>query len=124
MKRRLLLLLLLALVVLSAACGGSGFDGAILGAWEGISTVDGTATLTTWEFFEDGTMIITPMTPLGDAAPYTGTYAFEDDDTITLHGDGDEGEPGRRDIQMPDDNTLILTAPVSGAQAVLKRVEE
>lgn len=122
MKR---LLVLAALVVtILAACGGSGFDGAILGAWEGISTVDGTASLTTWEFFEDGTMIITPLTPLGEATPFTGTYAFEDDDTITLHGDGDEGEPGRRDIQMPDEDTLILTAPVSGAQAVLKRVEE
>ncbi len=122
MKR---LLMLLALALLTAACGGRpGFDDAILGAWEGISTVDGNANLTTWEFFEDGTMIITTLTPLGSAAPFTGIYNFEDGDTITLREDDSDAEPGRRDIQMPDNDTLILTAPVSGAQAVLRRVEE
>ncbi len=40
--KRLLLLLPLPCYHL-AACGGSGFDDAILGAWEGISTVDGNA---------------------------------------------------------------------------------
>ena len=43
--KRLLVLAVLVVTIL-AACGGSGFDSAILGAWEGISTVDGTASLT------------------------------------------------------------------------------
>ncbi len=70
-------------------------------------------------------MIITTFSILDTiAAPFTGSYAFEDEDTITLREDDADAEPGRRDIRMPDEDTLILTAPVSGAQAVLRRVGE
>lgn len=125
--KRLLPLLLVVLVALSAACRGSGFENAIVGEWEGTSAVDETVHSSTWEFFEDGTMIMTIHTGLLDTSlSFPGTYVFEDDDTITIREDGSETDapPGRRDIRMPDDDTLILTAPVSGAQAVLKRVQE
>ena len=124
MKR---LLALAALVVtILAACGGSGFEDAVLGAWEGSSTANEETYESRWEFFEDGTMIITTFSILDTSAIIAGSYAFEDEDTITIRQDGETADtpPGRRDIRMPDEDTLILTAPVSGAQAVLKRVQE
>lgn len=124
--KRLLFLAVLVAITLTACGGGSGFEDAILGAWEGSSAVDEDINETRWEFFEDGTMIMTVYSVLDTEVTFAGSYAFEDEDTITLRQDGEEpdAEPGRRDIRMPDENTLILTAPVSGAQAVLKRVQE
>lgn len=124
MKR---LLVLAALIVVTlAACGGSGFEDAILGAWEGTSTADAGTYQSRWEFFEDGTMLMTVYTILDTQVTLAGSYAFEDEDTIAIHQDGEaaDAEPGRRDIRMPDADTLILTAPESGAQAVLKRMQE
>ena len=71
-------------------------------------------------------MIITTFSILDTSAIIAGSYAFEDEDTITIRQDGETADtpPGRRDIRMPDEDTLLLTAPVSGAQAVLKRVQE
>lgn len=123
--KRLLVLAVLVVTIL-AACGGSSFENAILGAWEGSSTVNEETYESKWEFFEDGTMIMTVYSVLDTQATFAGSYAFEDEDTITLRLDEEEPDapPGRRDIRMPDEDTLILTAPVSGAQAVLKRVQE
>lgn len=123
--KRLLVLAVLVVTIL-AACGGSSFENAILGAWEGSSAVNEETYESRWEFFEDGTMILTTYSVLDTEAVLTGSYAFEDEDTITIRQDGEAADtpPGRRDIRMPDDDTLILTAPVSGAQAVLKRVQE
>jgi len=125
--KRLLSLLLFILIPLLVACGGrSGFESVILGAWEGSSTTNEETYESRWEFFEDGTMILTTYSILDTAAVLTGRYDFEDEDTIAIRQDGEAADtpPGRRDIRMPDENTLILTAPVSGAQAVLKRVQE
>ncbi len=120
---RLRSLLLLALVVLLATCGGDNFADALIGRWEGTSTNDSGTLPATWEFFEDGTAIITIDTAAGPST-FAGLYQFEDDDTIILLEQEGDTTPGRRDIRMPDDDTLILTAPVSGDQAVLKRATE
>lgn len=119
------LLLFSVLTMLIIGCKSQpNIEDAIIGKWEGSSTVNDTATPSTWEFFEDGTMIITTYTLLDTSFSLIGTYSFEDDDTITLQEDGSDAAPGRRDVRMPDENTLILTAPISGDQAVLKRVPE
>lgn len=121
-------LFLAALIALLAACGTSaGFENAIIGGWVNDSTTDaGDPYTQTWEFFEDGTIVVTTNTALFNiSSSFTGTYEFEDEDTIALHQDEDpDAPPGRRDIRMPDDNTLILTAPVSGDILVFKRVQE
>ena len=127
MKYLLFALALLAALSLTA-CGGEDFESAIVGRWEGDSTNgDGTTDASvgeTWEFFEDGTVIVIVRTLLDTTSSFAGLYRFEDADTIIVLEDETDPDPGRRDIRMPDDDTLILTAPVSGDQAVLKRVAE
>lgn len=115
-------LLLLAFMVLLAACGGNGFEDALVGRWEGDSTdASGVTRPATWEFFEDGTVIVTVASAAGGSSSVAGIYQFEDDDTIIILEREGDADPGRRDIRMPDGDTLILTAPVSGAQDILRR---
>ena len=125
MKR---LVFLAALTVLLVACGNSArLENAIIGGWANDSTTDaGDPYTQTWEFAQDATIIVTTNTTLFDiSSSFTGTYEFEDEDTIALHqDDAPDAPPGRRDIRMPDDNTLILTAPVSGDILVFKRIQE
>lgn len=118
-------LLLLALIALLASCGGDSLEDTLIGRWEGDSTdANGLTNLSTWEFFEDGTVIVTVDTALGGSSTVAALYQFEDDDTIIILEREGDTDPGRRDIRMPNDDTLILTAPVSGAQDVLRRMAE
>lgn len=113
------------LALLLVACGGGGFQEAIIGTWDAGVTEDYPFP-SQWVFYENGRIIIHADTVLGSTVSLPGTYEFEDDDTITLHLEdaaADES-PGRRDIEMPDDNTLILTAPVSQVQTILRRAND
>lgn len=117
-------ILFIVLAGLLVACSGRGLESEIIGRWEGDSTDGGGVTLPAmWEFFEDGTVIVTIDTAVG-ASAVAGLYQFEDEDTIIILEQEGDTDPGRRDIRMPNDDTLILTAPVSGAQDVLRRMAE
>lgn len=118
MKKIILFVLLLLMLV---ACGGSEqpIEERIIGEWSGLQTAtSGDKIPATWEFLEDGTMIVN----VGGFS-YGADWSV-DGNRVTIATELDPDNPTYRDVEFVSDDVVKLTKDEGDIEETWSRVEE
>lgn len=92
----------------------------LIGTWTGLLEVQaGTKYLSEWQFLPDGKLVVVARI-IDQPVTFQFDYYFDPDGALRL-SDGSEGEPGRREIEFVDENTVLLTAVRDGLVTRLRR---